>query len=160
MTEKQSQKIRIMRWEEQNVSHGRGYYDRNPGTHKTLRSNMASRGYEAYRVSPQTTTKNGLKYRAVYGASVEPTYGSGGTRTNFPKVRWFKQGYIRADRKDKPGTKTTMETTRELAKNVGVDHDTLRRQLMIKEKSSRSRSSSRSSGYKRKSSRSRSSSRR
>ena len=75
-------------------------------------SKLQTTGYEAYRVSPQTTTKYGTKYRKVYGASVTPDYsrpvkGSNnkyGKPTRFgSKVTWFPHGYTSS--KIKSGTR-------------------------------------------------------
>ena len=63
-----------LRWEEQNLVYGKGYLDKSTGHHKSIESNMATRGYDAMRISPQKTTKFGDSYRAVYGASLEPDY--------------------------------------------------------------------------------------
>lgn len=58
--------------------------------------NLSTTGYEAFRVSPRTSTKYGQKYRKIYGATVEPDY-SRGTKGNYgAKVSWFPHGYTSA----------------------------------------------------------------
>jgi len=98
----------IRRWEEKNLAWGLGYYDKWKGSNKSLAENMATRGYDAYRISPQITKRFGLRYRAVYGATVEPSYvhSSGGAKTlkdrngkYIAKVRWHKQGYVKAGKR-------------------------------------------------------------
>lgn len=97
-------KEKVLNWERQNLVHGAGYVDKNKGSSKSLKDNMGSRGYEVMRVSPQKTEKNGLKYRAVFGGQLEPNYGlSEKGKKYYPKVNWYKQGYVK-DKGQKSGT--------------------------------------------------------
>lgn len=102
----------IRRWEIKNLTWGLGYYDKWKGSHKSLSDNMRTRGYDAYRISPRSITKFGLKYRTVFGASIEPAHkwkkvkGKNVSYTLkdskgkiIPKVTWFKQGYIKAGKR-------------------------------------------------------------
>lgn len=93
-------KEKVLSWERKNLL-WKGYFDKTTGGEKSLSSAMSHRGYDAYRISPRTTSKFGLKYRAVYGATVEPLrdtvpqYRS--EKAPFtPKVKWYKQGFIKA----------------------------------------------------------------
>lgn len=124
---------RAREWEYKNLVFGRGYYDKTRGYGKNLKANMASRGYDAMRVSPRTTTKHGHKYRVVYGASIEPltTWRSGRgedyrapSGKTYPKVTWHKQGYVKATKKQRTGT------VRLGAMNYDYDRASLRDRLM------------------------------
>lgn len=90
-------KSAIWQWEDKNLINYSGYVLTSNGKRESVADNMAARGYDAMRISPQITTKNGLKYRAVYGASIEPDYKQGQVGGKWhPKVTWYKQGYIKA----------------------------------------------------------------
>lgn len=86
----------IMKWEDKNLINYDGYVLK--GKKGSIINDMQSRGYDAMRISPQTTTKYGLKYRKVFGASVSPMYSRGLDRNKkyYPKVEWHLQGYIKA----------------------------------------------------------------
>ena len=95
--------IKAREWEQSTVW-GQGYYAKrlNKGT---LAQSMRSRGYDAYRISPQITRKFGKEYRAVYGGVVDPIYSK--THPNgFPKVVWFPMGYVKHHKGLKGGTRT------------------------------------------------------
>lgn len=86
----------IWKWEDKNLINYNGYALKG---HKreSVSDNMAARGYDAMRISPQVTIKNGLKYRVIYGASISPDYSRPAIKGKYhPKVEWFKQGYIKA----------------------------------------------------------------
>ncbi|MDO5836375.1 MAG: hypothetical protein Q4P17_07675 [Methanobacterium sp.] len=70
------------------------------------------RGYDAMRVSPSVTNKNGYKYRKVFGGVV----GYGGDR--YPTVKWEEIGYIKESRA-KGGTKLLRDTFNQLVSNYG-----------------------------------------
>jgi hypothetical protein len=140
-TRRESPPIRKAReWEYKNLVHGKGYYDKSKGYHRNLRDNMASRGYDAMRVSPQTTTRHGHKYRAVYGASVEPDYSRPArdrpkqSHRYGAKVEWHKQGYVKATKKQRTGT-TPLHSLRDYP----VDAKEARYKLMMKAPAKRRR---------------------
>lgn len=67
-----------------------------------------NQGYDAYRVSPQIITRNGKKYKKVYGASIEVIWGHrSGTRGT--KVVWYENGVVRASMPS--GTRVTRAGT-------------------------------------------------
>ena len=98
-------------------------------------SKIRNKGYEAYRVSPRTTTKYGKSYRKIYGATVEPDYrrpvgkkNKYGNYTKFaPKVSWYPTGYTTG--KVKAGTRVIQPL-----KYYPVDVKEARRKLMVKRK--------------------------
>tara|TARA_Y100000310_G_scaffold306286_1_gene347275 strand:+ start:158 stop:520 length:363 start_codon:yes stop_codon:yes gene_type:complete len=96
---------------------------------KGLSKNLTSTGYEAYRVSPQTTTKFGKKYRKIYGATVEPDYSrkSKGKHKYGAKVSWHQHGFTSASVKS--GTRTLANL-----KHYPVDFKEARRKLMMKKR--------------------------
>lgn len=107
-------------WERDNLIEDYGYFIKKPAKLKSVRDNVLQRGYEAVRISPRTTTKNGKLYRQVYGATVD--YGG--------KVTFHSQGYIREGRA-KGGT-TPAYSLKDMAKNYGTTEARLKSQLMVK----------------------------
>lgn len=99
----------VWEWEDKNLINYNGYVLKGgKNDDKSVIANMRRRGYDAVRISPQTTTKNGLKYRAVYGAIIEPNYRLPKVGNKYhPIVTWTKQGFIKAGTK----TGTTVFTT-------------------------------------------------
>lgn len=93
----------IRKWEGQNLIFGAGYVDKTKGNGKSVGDNMQRRGYDVMRISPGITNKFGLKYRAVFGSQVVPnhSFSKQGSKEKkfFPKVEWFKQGFIKATAK-------------------------------------------------------------
>lgn len=102
----QQLKDQVLNWEDKNLINYNGYVIRpSKGTRaQTPMQSMSWRGYDAMRISPQVTTKYGLKYRAVYGASISPDYKRPMVKGKYhPIVEWHRQGYIKAT--DTKGTK-------------------------------------------------------
>jgi hypothetical protein len=99
-------------WEEKNLIEDNGYLYpyRKPAKLESIADNIEKRGYEAMRVSPTVTIKNGYKYRKVQGAQV----GDGSARV--PKVEWYDVGYIKESRA-KGGTKVVGYSFKELAES-------------------------------------------
>ena len=105
---------------------------------KALTKKLQPTGYEAYRVSPRTTTKFGKKYRKIYGAVVEPDYrkpegrlNKFGKPTRFrAKVSWHPHAYTTASAK---GGTRTLTSLRYYPINVKE----ARRQLMMKRRKAR-----------------------
>ena len=98
---------------------------------KDLKNKLRPTGYEAFRVSPRTTTKFGKKYRKIYGASVEPDYTRPTKKKHIygAKVKWYPHYY----------TKDTVKGgTRLLAqlKSYPVDMKEARSKLMLKKRKS------------------------
>jgi hypothetical protein len=126
-------KDKIWKWEDKNLINYDGYAIRpSKGTKvQSIRDNMQTRGYDAARVSPQTTNKNGMLYRAVYGAIIAPDYryrNAAGKYT--PKVDWTLQGYAR----NKPGMATGTIVFGGISTMHGglYDKDILASKLMVK----------------------------
>ena len=95
---------------------------------KGLKKKMYPTGYEAFRVSPRTTTKYGKKYKKIYGATVEPDYTRGKQGKYGAKVKWYPHGY----------TKSSVKSgTRLLApiKNYPVNQKEAKMKLMVKKRS-------------------------
>jgi hypothetical protein len=95
---------------------------------------LFTKGYEAYRVSPQTTVKHGKKYKKIYGATVEPDHKrkAKGKHTYGAKVNWYSHGYTSA---------STKSGTRIIANLRGypVDVKEARRKLMMKRRKPKKR---------------------
>lgn len=81
-------------------------------------------GYEAYRVSPRTTTLFWKKYKKVYGASVSPDYSRGTKGKYGAKVEWYPHGYTTKDVKS--GTKLISSL-----RNYPVNQKEARMKLML-----------------------------
>ena len=92
---------------------------------KGLTKKLQPTGYEAYRVSPQTTTKYGKKYKKIYGAVVEPQFKAGLKGRVPAKVTWHQHGFTSA--KVKSGTRVITDL-----KNYPIDVASTRRKLMVK----------------------------
>ena len=84
------------------------------------KTKLAPTGYEAYRVSPRTTTKYGRKYKRVYGATVSPTRSGKGA-----DVTWYPHAYTTS--KVKAGTRMIQSL-----RYYPVDRAEARRKLMIR----------------------------
>ena len=67
-------KDKVRKWENANLINYNGYVIKHRGSKSSIIDNMRRRGYDAIRISPGITNKYGLKYRVVYGASIEPNY--------------------------------------------------------------------------------------
>jgi hypothetical protein len=99
---------------------------------RKLKSQLAPTGYEAFRVSPRTTTIFGKKYRKIYGAVVEPDYSRvfkknkyGNGRIFGAKVTWFPHYYTTA--KVKGGTRLLQPL-----RSYPVDYKEAKYKLMLK----------------------------
>lgn len=110
------------KWEDENLIERYGYFIPKANKLSSVKDNMLhmGRGYDAMRVSPRTTIKNGKLYRAVYGGQID-------SRGN---VKWNLQGYIRVGRA-KAGT-TPSYSVKQMAKDYGMTEARLKSQLMIK----------------------------
>ena len=68
---------------------------------RTELKKIRTTGYEAFRVSPRTTTKYGKKYRKIYGATIEPDYQRpiakkrSGMKIFGAKVKWYPHYYTK-----------------------------------------------------------------
>jgi hypothetical protein len=113
------------RWEDENLIENYGYFIKKPARLDSVVDNVFRRGYDAARVSPRTTTKNGKLYRQVFGGAIN---GPGDRAPG--KVNWYSVGYVRAGRA-KPGT-TPRDPIRSMAKDYRVTEEFLKRQLMMK----------------------------
>jgi len=71
----------------------REFEERELFSKKKLRKYLEPTGYEAFRVSPRTTTRYGRKYKRVYGATVSPDYSRGTQGRYGAKVEWFPHGF-------------------------------------------------------------------
>jgi len=95
-----------------------------------VREGNARQGYDAFRVSPATMSRNGKKYRKVYGAQIEntysPRYGSGF------KVNWYENGVVRASVKS--GTRLTNSSIPDIVGSNKSQQNTLKSQLMIRKR--------------------------
>ena len=99
---------------------------------RKLKSQLAPTGYEAFRVSPRTTTIFGKKYRKIYGAVVEPDYSRVLKKNKFgygklfgAKVTWFPHYYTTA--KARSGTKLLQPL-----RHYPVDYKEAKGKLMLK----------------------------
>lgn len=92
---------------------------------KGLKKSLYPTGYEAFRVSPRTTTKFGKKYKRIFGATVEPDYSRGKQGRYGAKVQWFPHGYTSTSVKG--GTRLLSQI-----KNYPVDQKEARMKLMIR----------------------------
>jgi len=94
--------------------------------------NLSSTGYEAYRISPRTTTKYGHKYKRIYGAVVEPDYSRVVKRNQYgngsvfgAKVTWHPHGF--ASPRLKSGTRMLQPLS-----SYPVNQKEARNKLMMK----------------------------
>ena len=94
-----------------------------------LKKKLTTTGYEAFRVSPQTTTKYGKKYKRIYGAVVAPQFKPGLKGKVPAKVTWHPHGYTSANVKS--GTRLIADL-----KSYPVDRAEVRRKLMMKKRKS------------------------
>jgi len=97
-----------------------------------LPKKLYSTGYEAYRVSPRTTTKYGKKYKRIYGATVEPDYQRPTSKkhTYGAKVSWYPHGFASASTTS--GTKLL-----DNLKNYPINVKEARIKLMVKKRRKR-----------------------
>ena len=105
------------------------FEDREVFKGNSLRKQIEPSGYEAFRVSPQTTTKFGMKYRKVFGASISPDFSRPTKKkhTYGARVEWHPHGFTSA--KAKPGTRLLAGL-----KSYPVDQKEARMKLMIKKR--------------------------
>jgi hypothetical protein len=89
--------------------------------------NLQTTGYEAFRVSPRTTTKFGKKYKKIYGATVSPDYSRKVGSKYGAKVEWFEHGYTMPSVRS--GTRVLMPL-----KSYGVDMREVGHKLMLRNK--------------------------
>ena len=116
------------KWEDDNLIEGIGYFLPKDKSAVSVRVNMTRRGYDAFRVSPQVTTKFGKKYRKIFGGTVNLKYIN---KRPFPKVEWHEHGFIK-DGRAKPGT-TLIETLKDLQNTYdNVSISDLKSQFMLK----------------------------
>lgn len=94
---------------------------------RTELKKLQTTGYEAYRVSPQTTTKFGQKYRKIYGATISPDYKRGTQGKYGAKVEWYPHGYT--TEKTKAGTRLLQPLTA-----YPVNKEEAKRKLMLKKR--------------------------
>lgn len=66
---------------------------------KGLKHKLRPTGYEAYRVSPRTTTLYGVKYKKLFGAVVTPDYSRKVGSKFGAEVKWYPHGFTRASTK-------------------------------------------------------------
>lgn len=92
---------------------------------KKLKSQIQPSGYEAFRVSPRTTTKFGKQYKKIYGATIQPDYSKKIGKNYGVKVEWYPHGYT--SKNVKGGTRLLTSL-----KNYPVDKKEVRMKLMLK----------------------------
>lgn len=98
---------------------------------RKLKDSLTPTGYEAFRVSPRTTTKYGKKYKRIYGAVVELDYSrtikttKKGSKIYGAKVTWYPHAYTSS--KVKGGTRML-----QALRWYPVDYKEARMKLMLK----------------------------
>ena len=92
---------------------------------KKLTDALGSILWDAYRVSPRTTTIHGKKYKKIYGTQLQPSDEQNRTgKKTAAKVDWYQYGVTRADAK----SGTTMINPSSLSQ---YDRKATKRKLMM-----------------------------
>ena len=84
-------------------------------------------GYDAFRVSPQIISRNGKKYRKVYGAQIDRNYSARNGVEH--KVNWYDNGVVRASVKS--GTRMSDSSVADIVGNnpTGIEEKRLQSKL-------------------------------